>query len=151
MVTGFQVLESTNIKPPKIFFLFSENHQTWVGWCFRNYNNWLVRKVKTGFYNVLHFYPRFLQKWLSLVYDKIYDIAFALMGKLGWRLHNLSWGSVICRSQEVYFFNTQNMLFFLNSFGDLFVCTFQHCFIWRPSGSTVSQDAGIEPRTVATL
>ncbi len=33
---------------------------------------------------------------------KIYGIAFALMGKLGWRLHNLSWGSVICRSQEVY-------------------------------------------------
>jgi hypothetical protein len=27
---------------------------------------------------------------------------------------------------------------------------FQHCFICRPSGSTVSEGAGIEPRTVAT-
>jgi hypothetical protein len=26
----------------------------------------------------------------------------------------------------------------------------QHCFIYRPSDSTVSEDAGIEPRTVAT-
>jgi hypothetical protein len=26
----------------------------------------------------------------------------------------------------------------------------QHCFIWRPSDTTVSEDAGIEPRTVAT-
>ena len=26
----------------------------------------------------------------------------------------------------------------------------QHCFIYRPSDSTVSKDAGIEPRTVAT-
>jgi hypothetical protein len=26
----------------------------------------------------------------------------------------------------------------------------QHCFICRPSDSTVSDDAGIEPRTVAT-
>ncbi len=27
----------------------------------------------------------------------------------------------------------------------------QHCFICRPSDSTVSEDAGIEPRTIATL
>jgi hypothetical protein len=27
----------------------------------------------------------------------------------------------------------------------------QHCFICRPSDSTVSEDAEIEPRTVATL
>ncbi len=26
----------------------------------------------------------------------------------------------------------------------------QHCFNFRPSGSTVSEDAGIEPRTAAT-
>jgi hypothetical protein len=26
----------------------------------------------------------------------------------------------------------------------------QHCFICRPSDSTVSEDAGLEPRTVAT-
>ena len=27
----------------------------------------------------------------------------------------------------------------------------QHCFIWRPSESLVSKDAGIKPKTVATL
>ncbi len=31
-----------------------------------------------------------------------------------------------------------------------FVYCIQHCFICRPSDSTVSEDAGIEPRTVAT-
>jgi hypothetical protein len=35
-------------------------------------------------------------------------------------------------------------------FGDFFYYFIQHCFICRPSESTVSQDAGIEPRTVAT-
>ncbi len=33
----------------------------------------------------------------------------------------------------------------------LFMYYIQHCFICRPSGSTVSEDAGIEPRTVATM
>ncbi len=32
----------------------------------------------------------------------------------------------------------------------LFMYGIQHCFICRPSDSTVSEDAGIEPRTVAT-
>ncbi len=34
----------------------------------------------------------------------------------------------------------------------IFLCMYfiQHCFICRPSDSTVSEDAGIEPRTVAT-
>jgi hypothetical protein len=32
----------------------------------------------------------------------------------------------------------------------LFMYHNQHCFICRPSDSTVSEDAGIEPRTVAT-
>ncbi len=31
----------------------------------------------------------------------------------------------------------------------IFMCCIQHCFIYRPSDSTVSEDAGIEPRTVA--
>ncbi len=31
------------------------------------------------------------------------------------------------------------------------MCCIQHCFICRLSGSTVSEDAGIEPRTVATF
>ncbi len=34
--------------------------------------------------------------------------------------------------------------------GDFFMYHIQHCFICRPSDSTVSEDAGIEPRTVAT-
>ena len=45
-------------------------------------------------------------------------------------------------------------IFFLNIFlGDFFLFVqynIQHCFICRPSDSTVPTDAGIEPRTVAT-
>ncbi len=33
----------------------------------------------------------------------------------------------------------------------IFMCGIQHCLICRSSDSTVSEDAGIEPRTVATL
>ncbi len=33
----------------------------------------------------------------------------------------------------------------------LFMYVIQHCFICRPSDLTVLEDAGIEPRTVATL
>jgi hypothetical protein len=32
----------------------------------------------------------------------------------------------------------------------IFMHDIQHCFLCRPSDSTVSEDAGIEPRTVAT-
>jgi hypothetical protein len=32
----------------------------------------------------------------------------------------------------------------------LFIYDIQHCFICDPSDSTVSEDAGIEPRTVVT-
>ncbi len=32
-----------------------------------------------------------------------------------------------------------------------FMYVIQHCFICRPSDSTVSEDAGIDPRTVATM
>ncbi len=42
----------------------------------------------------------------------------------------------------------ENFLTFF--FGFLFCYFIQHCFICRPSDSTVSEDAGIEPRTVAT-
>jgi hypothetical protein len=35
--------------------------------------------------------------------------------------------------------------------GDFFMYVlYQQCFIYRPSDSMVSEDAGIEPRTVAT-
>jgi hypothetical protein len=33
----------------------------------------------------------------------------------------------------------------------IFIYVFQQCFIYRLSDYTVSEDAGIEPRTVATL
>jgi hypothetical protein len=33
----------------------------------------------------------------------------------------------------------------------IFYVVIQHCFVCRPSDSTVSGDAEIEPRTVATL
>jgi hypothetical protein len=39
---------------------------------------------------------------------------------------------------------------FLGHFG-FFMYFIQHCFICRPSGFAVSEDAGIESRTVATL
>jgi hypothetical protein len=39
--------------------------------------------------------------------------------------------------------------FFVDFF--FFMFDIQHCFICRPSDSTVSEDAGIEPRIVATM
>ncbi len=42
-------------------------------------------------------------------------------------------------------------ILFINIFGgDFFSYYIQHCFICRPSDSTVPTDAGIEPRTIAT-
>jgi hypothetical protein len=40
--------------------------------------------------------------------------------------------------------------YFLGDFFSFFSYNIQHCFICRPSDSTVPTDAGIEPRTVAT-
>ncbi len=54
----------------------------------------------------------------------------------------------------VLFITREPKIFFLGK-GGFFVCflmyVIQHCFICRPSDLTVSKDAGIEPRTVATL
>ncbi len=47
---------------------------------------------------------------------------------------------------RVFLSNSGNFLFFL-----FFMCFIQHCFICRPSDSAVSEDAGIEPRTVLTM
>ncbi len=41
-------------------------------------------------------------------------------------------------------------IFFGGIFSLFFPYVIQHCFICRPSDSTVPTDAGIEPRTVAT-
>ncbi len=46
----------------------------------------------------------------------------------------LYWYSFLKRDFWIFFF---------------FMYDIQHCFICRPSDSTVSEDAGIEPRTVA--
>ncbi len=51
------------------------------------------------------------------------------------------------------YFSFEFFFFFLNIFlGDFYSFSYniQHCFICRPSDSTVPTDAGIEPRTVAT-
>jgi hypothetical protein len=53
--------------------------------------------------------------------------------------------------------NTANLHEEKNTYRGIFLVFFllmyviQHCFICRPSDSTVSEDAGIEPRTVTTL
>jgi hypothetical protein len=58
------------------------------------------------------------------------------------------------RAHYILLFNTRAIWDILNTFlGDFFsFCSYniQHCFICRPSDSTVPTDAGIEPRTVAT-
>ena len=49
--------------------------------------------------------------------------------------------------------SSSSFLFFQYFFGGFFgFCSYniQHCFICRPSDSTVQTDAGIKPRTVAT-
>ncbi len=51
-----------------------------------------------------------------------------------------------------HFMNNISFFFFFGGGGDFFSFVqynIQHCFICRPSDSTVPTDAGIEPRTVA--
>ncbi len=50
------------------------------------------------------------------------------------------------------FFHFLNLRILNRGFFLIFLCMYfiQYCFICRPSNSTVSEDAGIEPRTVAT-
>jgi hypothetical protein len=56
------------------------------------------------------------------------------------------WPSSEVNQIEKYFF----FKYFLGGFFLFFPYNIQHCFIFRPSDSTVPPDAGIEPRTVAT-
>jgi hypothetical protein len=46
---------------------------------------------------------------------------------------------------------TSTFLLKRDSFDFIKMYFIQHCFVFRPSDSTVSEDAGIEPRTVLTL
>jgi hypothetical protein len=50
--------------------------------------------------------------------------------------------------EEFHFGGGGRTIVFLNMFFSVYCI--QHCFICRPSDSNVSEDAGIEPRTVAT-
>jgi hypothetical protein len=62
------------------------------------------------------------------------------------RIRDVYPGSRIPDPDFIYFF----FFFFLGGFFLFFPYNIQHCFICRPSDSTVPTDAGIEPRTVAT-
>jgi hypothetical protein len=53
---------------------------------------------------------------------------------------------LLCRTYLIEYLKKRGM-FWIFSF---FKYDIQHCFICRPSDSTASEDAGIEPRTVAT-
>jgi hypothetical protein len=44
-----------------------------------------------------------------------------------------------------------NFFFFKGEFFGFFLYIIQHCFVCCPSDSTVLEDAGIKPKTVATL
>jgi hypothetical protein len=52
---------------------------------------------------------------------------------------------VLCTSGKL-----QGSHFIIKFSNRVFMYVIQHCFFCRPSDSTVSEDAGIEPRTVAT-
>jgi hypothetical protein len=63
-------------------------------------------------------------------------------------------GRIIMLSGMIFFFFFFIYFFFFNIFfGGIFFSfvryNIQHCFICRPSDSTVQTDAGTEPRTVA--
>ncbi len=69
-------------------------------------------------------------------------------------LPELSKGPISCRFPASYtaVVTTVCVLFKRGIFFFFFfIYVIQHCFIFRSSDSTVSEDAGIEPRTVATL
>ncbi len=80
----------------------------------------------------------------------IYVIIFRVLSFM------LSFGAIIFHSQQMLTFLCYHFpLYIFNKkyfFGRFFFLSYciQHCFICRPSDSTVPTDAGIEPRTVAT-
>jgi hypothetical protein len=56
-------------------------------------------------------------------------------------------GRISSKRREIQTYKERGIFF---GFFFLFMYDIQHCFICRPSDSTVSEDAGIKPRTVAT-
>ena len=57
----------------------------------------------------------------------------------------------ILLTSDFFFKDTCRKAFFCFFKGGFFIYCIQHCFICRPSDFTVSEDVGIEPRTVATM
>ncbi len=81
---------------------------------------------------------------ISLIYFLCsYLVATSCLSFLGFVPNPLSY---YCPAKEVFTWNKQ-----VDAFGLFFMYFIQHCFFCRPSSSTVSEDAGIEPRIVATL
>jgi hypothetical protein len=77
-------------------------------------------------------------------------------GGKGWQIHREGGNTQILYStRQIYIFFGGGGIFLKIFFWGIFIFIFssyyiQHCFICRPSDSTVPTDAGIEPRTVAT-
>jgi hypothetical protein len=65
-----------------------------------------------------------------------------------------SWRTILFISKALLHAGFSDEYLFFYSFGGIFnffSYNIQHCFICRPSDFTVPTDAGIEPRTVATV
>ncbi len=74
---------------------------------------------------------------LTRIYENSYGYLINRIKYWRWE-QNISYGYNIRENDY------QNWIFFLIMYD------IQHCFICRPSDTTVSEDAGIEPRTIAT-
>ncbi len=57
------------------------------------------------------------------------------------------------RCPQIYFLRECEMIEIMEEefFGGFFKCIIQHCFIGRPSDSTVAENVRIEPKTFATM
>jgi hypothetical protein len=64
---------------------------------------------------------------------------------------NISWGEIGRDIQQIKNLHPYlETIYKQDGFFFFFMCVIQHCFICRPSDSTVSEDAAFEPRTVST-
>jgi hypothetical protein len=164
-----QILPRSDMRSPALTF-----NQTVSAFCFRNYFRFLTSEITSASllqkslplpYFRNHF--RFLTSEISFLTSEITS-AFLLQKSFPlpyFRNHfrfltsEITSASLLQKSLPLpYFRNHFRFLtscsFFLNIFlWDFFSFSsynIQHCFICRPSDSTVPTDAGIEPRTVAT-
>ncbi len=116
-----------------LFFIAQFRFFRFVSFCFGFYRNTETRvvRIETSFegswspaqhLHLLWHFPAWISNFLSELYQ-------------------------INKSSEK---NSFFKIFFWGDFFLFFSYNIQHCFICRPSDSTVPTDAGIEPRTVAT-